>query len=74
MFLRYLYTDQIDISPCEAVALLNLADSYCESQLKKLCENIIKKGISIENVATLLAAATKYNAGTLEDFCFRCHN
>ena len=70
-FLKYLYTDQIEISPCEAIALLNLADSYCETRLKRLCENVIKKGISIENVATLLAAATKFNAGTLEDFCFR---
>lgn len=44
------------------VGLLDLADSYCEERLKKLCENIIRKSISVDNVALLLAAAIKYNA------------
>lgn len=39
-----------------------MADSYCEERLKKLCENIIRKSISVDNVALLLAAAIKYNA------------
>ena len=42
--------------------LLDLANSYCEQHLKKLCELIIKQGINVENTATLLAAAIKYEA------------
>ncbi|GFT24725.1 RCC1 and BTB domain-containing protein 1 [Trichonephila clavipes] len=50
--------------------LLDLANSYCEVQLKKHCECIIKHGITVENVAMLYAAAIKYCAKELEDFCF----
>lgn len=42
--------------------LLDLADSYCEQRLKKICEDLIKRSVSIENVSNLLAAAVKYNA------------
>lgn len=42
--------------------LLDLANSYCEIQLKKLCEKIIKEGITIDNAAMLMAAAIKYEA------------
>ena len=42
--------------------LLDLANSYCETQLKRLCERIIKQGITVENAAMLLAAALKYEA------------
>ena len=42
--------------------LLDLANSYCETQLKRLCERIIKQGITVDNAAMLLAAALKYEA------------
>ena len=42
--------------------LLDLANSYCEKQLKRLCERIIKQGITVDNAAMLLAAALKYEA------------
>ena len=42
--------------------LLDLANAYCESQLKRVCERIIKQGITIENTAMLYAAAIKYEA------------
>ncbi|EDO27021.1 predicted protein, partial [Nematostella vectensis] len=51
--------------------LLDLANSYCESHLKQLCERIIKQGITVENAAMLMAAAIKYEAKKLEDFCFQ---
>ena len=45
-----------------STGLLDLADSYCEVRLKKICEELIKKSVSIDNVSNLLAAAVKYNA------------
>ena len=41
---------------------MDLADSYCEQRLKRVCEDLIKRSVSIENVSNLLAAAVKYNA------------
>lgn len=70
-FLQYLYTDQVNLKPEEAIGLLDLANAYCEASLKRICEQIIKKGITTENVAMLYAAAVKFEAKELEDFCFR---
>jgi len=42
--------------------LLDLANSYCETQLKCLCQRIIRQGITVDNAAMLLAAALKYEA------------
>lgn len=42
--------------------LLDLATSYCEKHLKHLCQQIIKRGITVENALTLLSAAIKFDA------------
>ncbi|XP_076453620.1 RCC1 and BTB domain-containing protein 1-like [Babylonia areolata] len=70
-FLRYLYTDCVDLPPEEAINLLDLANAYCEDRLKQKCEEIICQGISVDNVAMLYAAAIKFQAKSLEEFCFR---
>ncbi|CAH1803231.1 unnamed protein product, partial [Owenia fusiformis] len=70
-FLQYLYTDKVNLSPEDAIGLLDLANSYCEIELKHQCEKIIKQGISVENAAMLYAAAVKYEAESLQEFCFK---
>ncbi|KAL1430111.1 hypothetical protein MTO96_015585 [Rhipicephalus appendiculatus] len=70
-FLQYLYTDEVDLPPEDAIGLLDLANSYCEAQLKRHCERIIMHGVLVENVAMLYAAAIKFEAKDLEEFCFR---
>eukprot|EP00112_Aurelia_sp_Birch-Aquarium-sp1_P023191 Seg681.3 transcript_id=Seg681.3/GoldUCD/mRNA.D3Y31 product="RCC1 and BTB domain-containing protein 1" protein_id=Seg681.3/GoldUCD/D3Y31 len=69
-FLKYLYTDEVDLPPGDAIGLLDLANLYCEEKLKKKCEKLIKQSISVENAAMLLDASIKYNAKDLEEFCF----
>ena len=59
-FLLYLYTDTVDLPPEDAIGLLDLANSYCELQLKRRCERIIRQGITVDNVAMLYATAIKY--------------
>ncbi|MGH0138062.1 UNVERIFIED_CONTAM: hypothetical protein FKN15_026039 [Acipenser sinensis] len=54
-----------------SVGLLDLATSYCENRLKKLCQHIIKRGITVENAFSLLSAAVRYDAEDLEEFCFK---
>ncbi|XP_030420591.1 RCC1 and BTB domain-containing protein 1 isoform X2 [Gopherus evgoodei] len=70
-FLEYLYTDSVDLPPEDAIGLLDLATSYCENRLKKLCQHIIKRGITVENAFSLLSAAVRYDAEDLEEFCFK---
>ncbi|XP_076041418.1 RCC1 and BTB domain-containing protein 1-like isoform X2 [Oratosquilla oratoria] len=70
-FLQYVYTDTVNVSPEDAIGLLDLANAYCEEGLKKHCERIIRHGITTENAAMLYAVAIKYEAKELEKFCFR---
>ncbi|XP_068123256.1 RCC1 and BTB domain-containing protein 1 isoform X2 [Hyperolius riggenbachi] len=70
-FLKYLYTDSVDLPPEDAIGLLDLATSYCEKRLKNMCQYIIKRGITVENAFLLLSAAIRYDAKDLEDFCFK---
>ena len=53
--------DVVNINCC-IPGLLDLANAYCEVQLKRMCERIIKQGITIDNAAMLYAAAIKYEA------------
>ena len=53
--------------------MLDLANSYCEIQLKHNCEHIIKQGITVENAAMLYAAAIKYDARVRLLFCDEYH-
>ncbi|KAI3355838.1 hypothetical protein L3Q82_004401 [Scortum barcoo] len=70
-FLEFLYTDNVELPPEDAIGLLDLATSYCENRLKRLCQHIIKRGITIENAFSLLSAAVRYDAEDLEEFCFK---
>ncbi|KAL0104985.1 hypothetical protein PUN28_016549 [Cardiocondyla obscurior] len=70
-FLKYLYTDVIDLPVEKAIELLDLANAYCESNLKKHCIRMIKRGITVANVAYLYSIAIEYNAEELEEFCFK---
>ena len=51
---------KVDLPPEDAIGLLDLANSYCEQQLKRRCERIIRQGITVHNVAMLYATAIKY--------------
>ncbi|XP_035730999.1 RCC1 and BTB domain-containing protein 1-like isoform X1 [Vespa mandarinia] len=70
-FLKYLYTDEVDLPPENALELLDLANVYCETQLKRRCVQIIKQGITVLNVAYLYRTAMNYNIQELEEFCFK---
>ncbi|XP_026279379.1 RCC1 and BTB domain-containing protein 1 isoform X1 [Frankliniella occidentalis] len=69
-FLQYLYTDELVIASECALELLDLANAYCEQQLKELCEQILKHGVNVENVATLYSTAITHQSEDLRKFCF----
>uniref|UniRef100_A0A914WLK2 BTB domain-containing protein n=1 Tax=Plectus sambesii TaxID=2011161 RepID=A0A914WLK2_9BILA len=70
-FLSWLYTDELDIETEDALGLLDLANCYCESALKEKCAQIIRKGITVDNSALLYAAALRFEAKDLEEYCFQ---
>ncbi|KAM9783955.1 RCC1 and BTB domain-containing protein 1-like isoform 2-T2 [Syngnathus typhle] len=70
-FLQFLYTDTVDLPPEDAIGLLDLATSYCESRLKHLSQQIVKGGITIQNAFALFLSAKQFDAEDLEEFCFR---
>ncbi|XP_061938416.1 RCC1 and BTB domain-containing protein 1 isoform X3 [Apis cerana] len=70
-FLRYLYTDELDLHPENMQELLKLANTYSENQLKKQCIQRMKEGITVENVAFLYSIAIENNAKELEEYCFK---
>ncbi|EZA54598.1 hypothetical protein DMN91_007313 [Ooceraea biroi] len=70
-FLKYLYTGTVDLPTEKALELLDLANAYCETDLKRHCINMVKQGVTVANVAFLYSTAIEYNAQELEEFCFK---
>ncbi|XP_018362146.1 PREDICTED: RCC1 and BTB domain-containing protein 1-like [Trachymyrmex cornetzi] len=74
-YLKYLYTNTVDlclINTFEKISeLFDLANGYCEDNLKKQCIHRIKLGITVSNVAYFYSFAVKYNTEELREFCVR---
>ncbi|CAM9876049.1 unnamed protein product [Phaeothamnion confervicola] len=66
--LEFLYTDQVaDITPDLAVQLLMASEQYLLDRLKALCEDIIRKRISVDNIVGILLMAHKHRAEGLKE-------
>ena len=75
LFLNIFTLIVVDIETQKAIDLLVLANNYGENELKQKCLDIIKNGITIENVCTLYCTSIKYNLTELENKCFEfCAN
>lgn len=73
VLLEYIYTDQVgdsgDISSDLAVHLLIAAERFLLDRLKALCEDVIRKSISIDNVVQIMMTAKAHRADGLKDIC-----
>jgi len=69
-FIKYLYTDTLQVEPPIALILLDIASRYGDSGLLSSCQAIVKQSVSIHNVAELLTLANKYDANDMKEFCF----
>jgi RCC1 and BTB domain-containing protein len=69
-FLKYIYTDCVELTPEKAIDLLVLANDYKEEELKLKCVEIIENNITIENVCFLYSASIKCNLSDFENLCF----
>ncbi|XP_012222673.2 RCC1 and BTB domain-containing protein 1-like [Linepithema humile] len=72
-FLKYLYTDVIDVIDVshEALELFSLAILYHEEILVKNCSRMIKEMTTISNVMYFYGAAISSKVKELEEFCFK---
>mmetsp|Transcript_8640 Transcript_8640/g.14792 ORF Transcript_8640/g.14792 Transcript_8640/m.14792 type:complete len:517 (-) Transcript_8640:83-1633(-) len=77
LLLEYIYTDQVgDISSDLAVHLLIAAERFLLDRLKALCEDIVRKDISMDNVVSVMMTAKAHRAEGLKDICMDfivCH-
>merc|ERR1712025_460314 len=70
LLLEYIYTDQVgDISSDLAVHLLIAAERFLLDRLKALCEDIVRKYISVDNVVQIMMTAKAHRAEGLKDIC-----
>ncbi|CAG2171966.1 unnamed protein product [Oppiella nova] len=69
-FLRYLYTGEVCVAPEDGIELLDLAESYCETDLKDRSVRLIRNGITVDNVLRVYTASLKYEVPELEELCF----
>jgi hypothetical protein len=70
-FLKYLYTDYIDIETEKVIDLMILANNYKEEDLKEKCLDIIKNNITLENVCNFYCDSFREKINELEDYCFQ---
>ncbi|CAO2189213.1 unnamed protein product [Urochloa humidicola] len=75
--LHFIYTDSLppmdDLDEAESQDMVKhlivAADRYAMERMKLICENILCKGIDVDNVATTLAFADQYHCNNLKDAC-----
>ncbi|XP_021347400.1 BTB/POZ domain-containing protein 6-like isoform X2 [Mizuhopecten yessoensis] len=69
MFLRYLYTDTIELAVDTATSVLSAARKYMVDRLVKKCETFLKSSLTTENVCLLLEQAHIYTEESLKEDC-----
>jgi hypothetical protein len=68
--LEYIYTDSVgDVTSEMAMHLLIAAERFLLDRLKALCEDIIRKSVSCENVVSVMMLAKAHRADGLKDIC-----
>lgn len=66
--LEFLYTDDVeDLGPDMAIPLLIAAELYLLDRLKGICEDAIRKSITVHNVISIFMAAHRHRAAGLRE-------
>ncbi|KAK7327232.1 hypothetical protein VNO80_31597 [Phaseolus coccineus] len=69
LMMRFIYTGTVDVKLDDAEDLLRASDQYLLEDLKLICERVIAKSISPENVSLLLELSEDFSANTLKHAC-----
>ncbi|CAB3993537.1 BTB POZ domain-containing 6-like [Paramuricea clavata] len=68
-FLRFLYTDECNLTTHNAMFVLYLAKKYIVPSLAQKCVEFLEANIAVENVSTILQQALQFNEKKLENKC-----
>ena len=69
-FLRFLYTDECDLTADNAMFVLYLAKKYIVPALAQKCIGFVEINLEVENVVTILQQAIQFDEKTLESKCW----
>ena len=69
-FMRFLYTDECDLTADNAVLVMYLAKKYMVPSLTLKCVNILKRSINAGNATTILEHAMHFDEKNLENSCW----
>jgi protein-L-isoaspartate(D-aspartate) O-methyltransferase len=67
-FVKFLYTDNCTITADNCMQLLELSNYYKVDRLKALCEHRLSLDIEVENAASILMIADRFNAPQLKSY------
>ena len=69
-FLRYLYSDEANLTGSNVMQVLYLANKYMVSSLAEKCSEYLRENLSTANVFSILPHAQKFDDKDLEDRCW----
>ena len=69
-FLRYLYSDEANLTGSNVMHVLYLANKYMVPSLAEKCSEYLRKNLSTANVFSILPHAQKFEDKDLEDRCW----
>ncbi len=65
-FLQYVYKGQVILNEDLAMSLLEFSEKYLIDELKEVCENFLKRTLTVENFFKIFEAACVYEADSLK--------
>ena len=69
-FLRYLYSDEVNLTGSNVMHVLYLANKYMVPSLAEKCSEYLRENLSPANVFSILPHAQKFEDKDLEDRCW----
>ena len=70
-FLRFLYTDECNLTTDIVVSVMHLSKKYVVPALTEKCVAVLESNIKYENVTSILEQATHFNEQKLETKCWK---
>lgn len=70
-FLYYLYSDELIVPTEKCIEFIDLITSYCEKNLVRKYEQMLKQEVTLKNVGVMCTAAVNYNLKFLEEACLQ---
>lgn len=71
LLLEYIYTDIVEVNLDVAMELFKASDQFGIDRLRRICEEAMLSGISVENAATLFLGADLHDAKELRQRCLQ---